>query len=78
MTPRTVQERAVGDMPLDRRLSFKAHHVVELSPLVRMSVDFMIHSGGVWTIECTRCLKRRGSAISEVRRRARSWNTGST
>jgi hypothetical protein len=70
MTPLTAQEEAVRRMLIDKRLSFEAHHVVELSPAVRMSVDFLVLSGSVWILECTQCLKRKGSAVSEVRRRS--------
>lgn len=72
--PLTPQEQSVKELLIDLRLPFEAHHVFELSPRVRMSVDFLIFSGAGIVLECTYCSKRRSSAISEVRRRCAFMN----
>ncbi len=69
LTPLTGQEVAVKELFVDRRLSFESHHVFELSPKFRMSVDFLIFAGNGKVLECTYCERRKGSAVGEVRRR---------
>jgi hypothetical protein len=73
MMPLTRQEEAVRDLLLEERLSFEAHHVFELPPLSPqrgLSVDFLVFLGSGIVIECTACNRRRGSALSELRRRS--------
>lgn len=67
--PLTPQELAVRDLILEKQLHFESHHIFELSPVVRMSVDFLIFAGPGIVLECTYCSRRRGSAISELQRR---------
>ncbi len=67
--PLTPQEQSVKELLIANYLPFEAHHVFELSPSVRMSVDFLIFSDAGIVLECTYCSKRRGSAISEAKRR---------
>lgn len=68
--PLTGQEQSVRDLLLGKRLSFASHHVFELSPSIRMSVDFLIFRGAGTVLECTCCTRSRGSAMSEARRRS--------
>ena len=67
--PLTPQEQSVKELLIANYLPFEAHHVFELSPSVRISVDFLIFSDAGIVLECTYCTKRRGSAISEAKRR---------
>lgn len=67
--PLTAQEQAVKDLLIEKHLAFETHHVFELSQKVRMSVDFLIFPGHGIVLECTYSARRRGSAISEIRRR---------
>jgi hypothetical protein len=67
--PLTPQEQAVKDLLVERNLPFEAHHVFELSQKVRISVDFLVFVGPGIVLECTLSERRRGSAMSEVRRR---------
>ncbi len=67
--PLTPQEQLVKDLLIENSLAFETHHVFELSQTVRISVDFLIFSGTGIVLECTYCAKRRGSAVSEAKRR---------
>ena len=72
MTPLTVQEEAVRNLLLEERLSFESHHVFELSPESPqrgLAVDFLLFLGNGVVIECTSCERKRGGAVSELRRR---------
>jgi len=69
MTPLTVQEEAVRNLLLEAHLSFESHHVFGLPDGDRISVDFLVFSGAGIVLECTKCEKKRGRAVSEVRRR---------
>lgn len=68
--PLTGQELSVRDLLVENKLPFEAHHVFELSGGVRMSVDFLVFRGAGVVLECTRCTRQRGSAMSEARRRS--------
>ena len=68
--PLTGQEQSVRDLLLSKRLSFATHHVFELSPKVRMSVDFLVFRSAGIVLECTCCTRSKGSAMSEARWRA--------
>jgi hypothetical protein len=68
--PMTGQEQSVRDLLISKRLSFETHHVFELSPRVRMSVDFLVFKGAGVVLECTCCTRSKGSAMSEARRRS--------
>ena len=68
--PLTGQEQSVREILVGKRLSFATHHVFELSPKVRMSVDFLVFRGAGVVLECTCCTRTKGSAMSEARRRA--------
>lgn len=70
--PLTFQEQAVRDLLLDEGLSFESHHVFALpgSPPQGMSVDFLVFLGAGVVLECTLCGKKRGAALSELRRRS--------
>jgi hypothetical protein len=73
MMPLTRQEEVVRNLLIEERLSFESHHVFELrpsSPQRGLSVDFLVFLGAGVAIECTACNRSRGSALSEVRRRA--------
>ena len=73
MTPLTLQEQAVKDILLEERLAFESHHVFELPPSSAqrgLSVDFLIFLGHGMVLECTYCKRKRGSALSELRRRS--------
>lgn len=70
MMPLTSQETAVKALLVRRRLAFEPHHVFDLASLGRLSVDFLVFSGPGIVLECTACSSKRGSAISEVRRRS--------
>lgn len=73
MMPLTRQEEAVKDLLIEERVSFEAHHVFELPPssLQRgISVDFLVFLGHGVVLECTYCERKRGSALSELRRRS--------
>ena len=69
MTPLTFQEEQVRKLLLDERLTFEAHHVFGLPDGDRISVDFLVFLGAGIVLECTKCEKKRGRAMSEVRRR---------
>ncbi len=73
MMPLTAQEEAVKRLLTEERLPFEAHHVFELSS-TRLSVDFLIFLGPGVVIECTACSRKRGSALSEVKRRCAFMN----
>ncbi len=68
--PLTGQEQSVRDILVGKRLCFATHHVFELSPKVRMSVDFLVFRGAGVVLECTSCTRSKGSAMSEARRRS--------
>ena len=71
--PLTRQEEAARDYLIDARLSFESHHVFELdgsSSQKGISVDFLVFTGSGVAIECTVCGRKKGSALSEVRRRS--------
>lgn len=72
MMPLTAQEQAVKDFLLEERLPFEAHYVFELkaAPIKRISVDFLVFLAGGVVLECTSCSRKRGSALSELRRRS--------
>ena len=69
MTPLTLQEEQVRGLLLDARLPFEVHHIFGLPDGDRISVDFLVFSGAGIVLECTKCEKKRGRAVSEVRRR---------
>lgn len=74
MMPLTHQEKVVKEVLLEERLPFNLHHVFELTPAVRFSVDFLVFSGAGIVLECTECSERKGRALSELRRRTAFMN----
>lgn len=67
--PLTPQEQVVKGLLVENHSPFEVHHVFVLSPSVRMSVDFLIFVGRGIVLECTFCSRKRGSAVSEIKRR---------
>jgi hypothetical protein len=73
MTPLTSQEEKVKEMLTSLKMGFEPHHVFEIPgplPCQGLSVDFLVFLGGGLVLECTSCHRKRGSALSELRRRA--------
>lgn len=69
MTPLTAQEAQVRDVLVEERLPSREHYVFGFPDGDRISVDFLVFVGAGIVLECTRCEKKKGQAMSEVRRR---------